>query len=68
MLSIAIYSDVIKDMSPWKSNLQDFLIETSTMAKTSYYNNLEEFKMSAESFDVYILDMDSSEDVVEMSE
>ena len=68
MLSIAVYSDVIEDMSPWKSNLQDFLIETSTMAKTSCYNNSEEFRASVGSYDVYILDMDSAEDVIEMSE
>ena len=55
-------------MTPWRNNLQDFLIETSTMAKTSCYKDAEELKTAAGSYDVYILDMDSTEDVIDLSE
>lgn len=64
MLSLAIYSNIEEDILLLKSIVQDFLIESKIIAKVSVFNNPEEFATVAGSYDIYIMDMDSEDDVV----
>lgn len=66
MLSIAIYSDQIDDIASLKSIIQDFLIDSKIMAKVSYFHEPDEFITVPSSYDIYIMDMDSSDDVIEL--
>lgn len=63
MLSIAIYSDQ-EDVIKLKSLIQDFLIENKIMAKVAVFNESHEFIVVPDSFDIYIMDMDSKDDVI----
>lgn len=67
MLSIAIYSDQ-EDVKDLKSLIQDFLIENKVMAKVSVFNSSHEFIVVPDSFDVYIMDMDSQDDVLSLGQ
>lgn len=64
MLSIAIYSDNKMDIEILRSLIQDFLIDIKAMAKVYYFNDQETFITTPNSFDIYIMDMDSSADVL----
>jgi len=66
MLSIAIYSDIKEDTEYLKSITQDFLIDVKAMAKVSYFNDPDTFITVPGSYDIYIMDMDSKEDVLEL--
>lgn len=68
MLSIAIYSDNIQTTEKLKSIIQDFLIETHIMAKISYLNSPESFLTIPSSYDIYIMDMDSKTDVLDLGQ
>ena len=68
MLSIAIFTDAIENMDNFRSRLQDFLIETETLAKVSYFNDEEKFITVPGSYDIYVMDMESSVDVIALSE
>ena len=63
MLSIAIYSDQIEDIATLKTLIQDFLIESKTMAKISCFSNPEDMIMIPNRYDVYFMDMDAAGDV-----
>ena len=67
MLSIAIYSTQIEDVPHVKSLIQDFLIESKSMAKVSVFSNSVDFMLSPNKYDICILDMDSNEDVIQLS-
>jgi DNA-binding LytR/AlgR family response regulator len=67
LLSIAIYSDCNLDTEQLKSIIQDFLIEMKMMAKVSYFNDPEALILAPSSFDIYIMDMDSEADLIELS-
>ena len=62
MLSIAIYSDQIEDVATLKTLIQDFLIESKTMAKISCFSNPEDMIMIPNRYDVYFMDMDAAGD------
>ena len=62
MLSIAIYSDQIEDVATLKTLIQDFLIESKTMAKISCFSNPEDMIIIPNRYDVYFMDMDSTND------
>ena len=64
MLSISIYSDSHNDVEKLKVMIQDFLIKMKILAKVSYFNNSDDFITALGSYDIYIMDMDSKEDVV----
>ena len=66
MLSIAIYSDISNDVETLKVIVQDFLIETKMLAKVSYFNDPETFITVPGGYDIYIMDMDSKDDVIEL--
>ena len=66
MLSIAIYSDQHDDVEKLKSIIQDFLIDVRMMAKVSYFNDPETFITVPGSYDIYIMDMDSKDDTLEL--
>lgn len=63
---MAIYSDRSSDIEEIKSIIQDFLIETKTMAKVSIFNDPEEFIIVPNRYDIYIMDVDSKENVFEL--
>ena len=63
MLSIAIYDDNKESVLKIKDAIQDYLIETHTLAKVSCFNKAEEFLITPGSYDIYIMDIDSSEDI-----
>ena len=62
MLSIAIYSDQIEDVATLKTLIQDFLIESKTMAKISCFSNPDDMIMIPNRYDVYFMDMDAEND------
>lgn len=66
MFSIAIYSDVEKDVIQIKSFIEDFLIKQKIIAKVSLFNNEYKFLTAPSSFDIYIMDMDSKSDVIDL--
>ena len=62
MLSIAIYSDQIEDVAILKTLIQDYLIESKTMAKISCFSNADDLIAIPNRYDVYFMDMDCGED------
>ena len=64
MLSIAIYSDQETDVLALKSIIQDFLIANKIMAKLSHFQKEEDLILVPTRYDIYIMDMDSSEDTI----
>lgn len=66
MLSIAIYSDIDTDIADLRSMIQDFLIEHKIMAKVYHFNDKETFITTPNSFDIYIMNMDSAADVLDI--
>ena len=67
MLQIAIYSDRYDDAEKLKSTIQDFLIETRTMAKVSHLDDPEAFLVVPDSYDIYIMDMDSKVNIITLT-
>lgn len=68
MLSIAIYSDIPADSAELRSIIQDFLIESKTMAKVSFFQEEDAFITVPDSYDIYIMDMDAQTNVIELGE
>lgn len=66
MLSIAIYSDQTDDVLTLKSTIQDFLIESKIVAKVSHFTSSADMIIVPVSYDIYIMDMDSAEDSIEL--
>lgn len=66
MLSIAIYSNNKSIITRLKSIIQDFLIEIKAMSKVSVFSDPEEFITAHKSYDIYIMDMDSKDDTIEL--
>ena len=66
MLSIAIYSDQADDVLVLKSAIQDFLIESKIVAKVSHFTAPEDMIAVPVSYDIYIMDMDSAADSIEL--
>ena len=66
MLSIAIYSDQTDAVLTLKSAIQDFLIESKIVAKVSHFTSSTDMIIVPVSYDIYIMDMDSAEDSIEL--
>ena len=66
MLSIAIYSDNLDDTMALRSKIQDFLVRNKILAKTKIFESMEKFITVPDTFDIYFMDMDSSDDVLEI--
>lgn len=66
MLSIAIYSNNKSIIARLKSIIQDFLIEIKAMSKVSVFSDPEEFITAHRSYDIYIMDMESKDDTIEL--
>ena len=66
MLSIAIYSNQINDAELLKSKIQDYLINTKTLAKITMFDSRELFIACPHSFDVYFMDMECNDDVIKL--
>ena len=68
MLSIAIYSNLIEDVAILKTLIQDYLIESKSMAKISCFPKGEDIILIPNRYDVYFIDMDTEEDSAELGE
>lgn len=68
MLSIAIFTKTTANLSLWKSKAEDLLVETETLAKISYFDEEEKLITAPESYDIYIIDMDTPIDTLALSE
>lgn len=68
MLSIAIYSNNDGNISNLRSTIQDFLIELKIIAKVYYFQTSENVIITPNSFDIYILDLDSTNDSLELAQ
>lgn len=66
MLSIAIYSNNKSIITRLKSIIQDFLIEIKAMSKVSVFSDPEKFITAHRSYDIYIMDMESKDDTIEL--
>ena len=66
MLSIAIYSNNKSIIARLKSIIQDFLIEIKAMSKVSVFSDPEKFITAHKSYDIYIMDMESKDDTIEL--
>ena len=66
MLSIAIYSNNKSIITRLKSIIQDFLIEIKAMSKVSVFSDPEKFISAHRSYDIYIMDMESKDDTIEL--
>ena len=66
MLSIAIYSDNLDDTMALRSKIQDFLVRNKILAKTKIFESMEKFITVPDTFDIYFMDMDSSDDVLKI--
>lgn len=64
MISIAIFSDIPEEVNELKSAIQDYVIEAKLMARIQVFHNAYKFITVPNSFDVYIMDMDSQDDVI----
>ena len=66
MLSIAIYSDQTNDAELLKSKIQDYLVNTKTLAKITMFDSREVLIAYPHSFDVYFMDMECSDNVIQL--
>ena len=66
MLSIAIYSNNKSIITRLKSIIQDFLIEIKAMSKVSVFSDPKKFISAHRSYDIYIMDMESKDDTIEL--
>lgn len=66
LFSFAIYTDNKETETELRSIIQDFLIETKIMAKVSSFNEEYKFITAPDSYDVYIMDMDSETDIIDL--
>lgn len=66
MLSIAIYSNNKSNITRLKSIIQDFLIEIKAISKVSVFSDPEKFITAHKSYDIYIMDMESKDDTIEL--
>ena len=66
MLSIAIYTNNTETIQTIKSTMQDFLIQTKTMAKISCFKDAEQLILSPNRFDIYFLDIDFQEGTIDL--
>lgn len=67
MLSIAIYDDNKTYLNELREMIQEYLIESKSVAKVSIFDKSEDLLVVPASFDVYIMDTDSSENLYELS-
>lgn len=67
MVSIAIFS--YEEMTQYivRDKVQDWLIQSHTMAKVTLFKHLDDIITMPARYDIYILDMDAGPHVVEMS-
>ena len=63
MISIAIYSDLEEHINELKSLIQDYSIENKVMARISVFSDSYNFITVPHRFDIYIMDMESKDDV-----
>ena len=68
MISIAIYSNQSEDINVLKNIIQDFLIESKTVAKVSVFSDKNDIISIHNKYDVYFLDIDTEENTSEIIE
>jgi len=67
MLSIAIFDDNKTHLDELCNLIQDYIIETKSMVKLAVFDNVENLLVVPASFDIYIIDTDSTEDIIYLS-
>ena len=67
MISIAIYDDNKTYLNELQNMIQNYLIDTHSIAKVSIFDNAETLLLTPQRYDVYIMDTDSSEDIYKLS-
>ena len=67
MISIAVFSydDTVRRLT--RDKIQDWLIDSHTMAKVTLFEHLDDIMTMPARYDIYILDMDAGPHVIEMS-
>lgn len=68
MLSIAIFDDNKTHLDELCNLIQDYIIETKSMVKLAVFDNVENLLVVPASFDIYIIDTDSTEDIIYLSQ
>ena len=68
MFGIGVYVKDEELKNQIKDTIRDFLIERHLMAKVSYFENIEHFITTPNSFDLYILDMDAEDNMIQIGE
>lgn len=66
MLSIAIYTEHNEHADELKSIIQEFLIEIHAVAKVSYFNDPTALMTAPGSYCIYLLDLDSQLDILDL--
>lgn len=68
MLSIAIFDDNKTHLDELCNLIQDYIIETKSMVKLAVFDNVENLLVVPASFDIYIIDTNSTEDIIYLSQ
>ena len=68
MFGIGVYVKDKELKDQIKDTIRDFLIERHLMAKVSYFENIEHLITTPNSFDLYILDMDAEDNMIQLGE
>ena len=67
MLSIAIFDDNKTHLDSLCELIQDYVIESKLTVKLTTFDNAENFLTVPASYDIYIMDTDSTEDIIHLS-
>lgn len=67
-MRIAIYSNYYTDIGELKNIIYEYLINNKIVAKVSVFENNSDVITASEHFDVYVMDMDMYENIVELGQ
>lgn len=67
MLTAAIYSSDVESVKTIKETIQNLIIENNLFAKISIFENKEELLTTPNSFDVYLMDIDEEDDILDLT-
>ena len=67
MLSIAIFDDNKIYLNSLRELVQDYVIESKLTVKLTTFDNVENFLKVPTSYDIYIIDTNSTEDIIHLS-
>ena len=67
-MRIAIYSNYYTDIGELKNIIYEYLINNKIVAKVSVFENNSDVITAPEHFDVYVMDMDMHENIIELGQ